>query len=156
MKPIPVNIPKLDGNEAKYVLEAVETGWISSEGPFVKEFESKFAERHGRKHGIAVSSGTAALQCAVDALELEPGDEVIVPTFTIIACVTAVLRSGATPVLVDCDPQTFNATPDQITYQNASVKARAQAGVRAQDAQTRRDNGGGALGDLLVPWGAEG
>lgn len=114
MNPIPVNIPLLNGNEAKYVQQAVETGWVSSEGPFVKEFESKFAERHNRKHGIAVSNGTAALQCAVDALELEPDDEVIVPTFTIIACVNAVIRAGAKPVLVDCDIKTFNSTPEQI------------------------------------------
>jgi perosamine synthetase len=114
MSPIPVNVPVLEGNEAKYVLQAVETGWISSEGPFVKEFESKFAHRHGRKHGIAVCNGTAALQVAVDTLELEPEDEVIVPTFTIIACVNAVIRAGAKPVLVDCDPETFNSTPEQI------------------------------------------
>ena len=114
MSPIPVNIPVLEGNEAKYVLQAVETGWISSEGPFVKEFESKFAHRHGRKHGIAVCNGTAALQVAMDTLDLEPEDEVIVPTFTIIACVNAVIRAGAKPVLVDCDPETFNSTPEQI------------------------------------------
>jgi perosamine synthetase len=114
MSPIPVNIPVLEGNEAKYVLEAVETGWISSEGPFVKEFETKFAERNGRKHGIAVCNGTAALQVAIDTLDLEPEDEVIVPTFTIIACVNAVIRAGAKPVLVDCDPETFNSTPEQI------------------------------------------
>ena len=114
MKPIPVNVPVLDGNEAKYILEAVETGWISSEGPFVKEFESKFAGKHGRKHGIAVCNGTAALQIAVDALDLNPEDEVIVPTFTIIACVNAVIRAGAKPVLVDCDPTTFNSTSEQI------------------------------------------
>ena len=114
MKPIPVNVPVLDGNEAKYILEAVETGWISSEGPFVKEFESKFAGKHGRKHGIAVCNGTAALQIAVYALDLNPEDEVIVPTFTIIACVNAVIRAGAKPVLVDCDPTTFNSTSEQI------------------------------------------
>lgn len=114
MSPIPVNIPVLEGNEAKYLLQAVQTGWISSEGPFVKEFESKFAHRHGRKHGIAVCNGTAALQVAIDALDLKPEDEVIVPTFTIIACVNAVIRAGAKPVLVDCDSETFNSTPDQI------------------------------------------
>jgi perosamine synthetase len=114
MKPIPVNMPFLEGNEAKYLLQAVESNWISSEGPFVQEFESKFAERQGRKHGIAVCNGTAALQVAIDALDLKPEDEVIVPTFTIIACVNAVIRAGAKPVLVDCDPETFNSTPEQI------------------------------------------
>ena len=114
MKPVPVNVPVLDGNEAKYVLQAIETGWISSEGPFVKEFETKFAKKMQRKHGIAVCNGTAALQVAMDSLELESEDEVIVPTFTIIACVNAVIRAGAKPVLVDCDPLTFNSTLDQI------------------------------------------
>ena len=114
MKSIPVNIPKFDGNEAKYLSEAIESGWISSEGPFVKKFEQQFAERHGRKHAIAVSSGTAALQCAVNALDLSPDDEVIIPSFTIISCVTPVIECGATPVLVDCDPKTFNSSPEQI------------------------------------------
>jgi len=111
---IPVNIPKLDGNEAKYLHEAITTGWISSEGPFVKQFEESFAQRHGRKHAIAVSSGTAALHCAVNALDLSAGDEVIIPTFTIISCVTSVIENGGTPVLVDCDPQTFNSSTEQI------------------------------------------
>ena len=82
---IPVNEPLLDGNEKKYLLQCIETGWISSEGPFVKEFEEKFAARMGRKHGIAVSNGTAAIDAAVEALEIGPGDEVIMPTFTIIS-----------------------------------------------------------------------
>jgi perosamine synthetase len=114
MKSIPVNVPKFDGNEAKYLVQAIESGWISSEGPFVNQFEQQFAKRHGRKHAIAVSSGTAALQCSVDALDLSPGDEVIIPSFTIISCVIPVIESGATPVLVDCDPETFNSAPEQI------------------------------------------
>ena len=114
MKSIPVNVPKFDGNEAKYLVQAIESGWISSEGPFVNQFEQQFAKRHGRKHAIAVSSGTAALQCSVDALDLSPGDEIIIPSFTIISCVIPVIESGATPVLVDCDPETFNSAPEQI------------------------------------------
>jgi perosamine synthetase len=114
MKPIPVNETKLDGNESKYLMEAIESGWISSEGPFVSQFEEQCALRHDRKHAIAVSSGTAALHCAVNALDLSPEDEVIVPSFTIISCVTPVIESGATPVLVDCDPKTFNSSPEQI------------------------------------------
>ena len=77
---IPVNEPLLAGNEMKYLLECIETGWISSEGPFIKEFEQKFAARVGRKHGIAVTNGTAALDAAVDALGIGQGDEVIMPT----------------------------------------------------------------------------
>ena len=114
MKTIPVNEPKLDGNETKYLMEAVESGWISSEGPFVSQFEEQCALRHDRKHAIAVSSGTAALHCAVNALDLSPGDEVIVPTFTIISCVTPIIENGGVPVLVDCDSRTFNSTPEQI------------------------------------------
>ena len=114
MTSIPVNSPQFDGNEAKYLSEAIESGWISSEGPFVKKFEQQFSKRHGRKHAIAVSSGTAALQCAVNALDLSPGDEVVMPSFTIISCVTPVVEMGATPVLVDCDPKTFNSSPEQI------------------------------------------
>lgn len=105
---IPVNEPLLDGNEIKYLKECIDTGWISSEGPFVNKFEKKFAQRHGRKHGIAVTNGTAAIDAAVDALGIGPGDEVILPTFTIISCINQVVRSGATPVAVDCDPVTWN------------------------------------------------
>jgi len=111
---IPVNEPLLDGNERAYLVECIESGWISSEGPFVAEFEAKFAEYVGRKHGIAVTNGTAALDAAVEALDIGPGDEVIVPTFTIISCLTQIVRSGATPVLVDSDPRTWNMDVSQI------------------------------------------
>jgi perosamine synthetase len=105
---IPVNQPLLDGNEKRYLLECIETGWISSEGPFIELFEKSFAERIGRKHAIAVANGTVALDAAVEALGLGPGDEVIMPTFTIISCILQVVRSGATPILVDADPLTWN------------------------------------------------
>lgn len=111
---IPVNEPLLDGNEKKYLLECIETGWISSEGPFVREFEEKFAARVGRKHGIAVCNGTAALDTAVEALGIGPGDEVILPTFTIISCILQIVRSGAIPVAVDSDPITWNMDVGQI------------------------------------------
>ena len=111
---IPVNAPLLDGNERKYLLECIDSGWISSEGPFVKRFEDAFAVRVGRKHGIAVSSGSAALEAAVAALGIGPGDEVIQPAFTIISCAASVVRAGATPVLVDADPANWNMDPAQI------------------------------------------
>ena len=111
---IPVNEPLLDGNEKKYLIECIESGWISSEGPFVKLFEEKFAARVGRKHGIAVTNGTAAIDAAVEALGIGPGDEVILPTFTIISCIIQIVRSGATPVLVDSDPVTWNMDVTQI------------------------------------------
>jgi len=74
---IPVNEPLLDGNEKRYLNECIETGWISSEGPFVKRFEERMAAAVGRRHGIAVCNGTAALEVAVAALDLRPADEVI-------------------------------------------------------------------------------
>lgn len=111
---IPVNSPLLDGNEKKYINECLETGWISSEGPFLKEFEEKFSNRVGRKYGVAVSNGSVALEVAVVALGIKTGDEVIMPTFTIISCAAAIVRSGAIPVLVDSDPITWNMDINQI------------------------------------------
>jgi perosamine synthetase len=111
---VPVNEPLLNGNEEKYLVECLRTGWISSEGPFVRRFEEQFAARVGRKHGVAMSNGSVALEAAVAALELGPGDEVILPTFTIISCAAAILRAGARPVLVDCDPDTWNMRVDQV------------------------------------------
>jgi perosamine synthetase len=105
---IPVNQPLLDGNEKLYLLECIESGWISSEGPFIKSFEEKFAARLGRKHAIAVSNGTSALDAAIEALGIGPGDEVIMPSFTIISCVMQIVRNGAKPVLIDSDPLTWN------------------------------------------------
>ncbi|AEF99615.1 DegT/DnrJ/EryC1/StrS family aminotransferase [Methylomonas methanica] len=111
---IPVNEPLLDGNEKKYLLECIETGWISSEGPFIKEFEQKFSASVNRKYGIAVTNGTAALDAAVEALGIGQGDEVIMPAFTIISCITQIIRGGAIPVLVDSDPVTWNMDVTQI------------------------------------------
>jgi len=111
---IPVNTPTLLGNEKKYLLECIESGWISSEGPFVKQFEEMFSARVGRKYGIAVSSGTAALDVAVESLGIQKGDEVILPTFTIISCIHQIVRIGAIPVLVDSDPETWNMDISQI------------------------------------------
>lgn len=121
---IPVNEPLLDGNEKKYLNECIDTGWISSEGPFVREFEEKMAVAVGRRHGIAVCNGTVALEAAVAALELQPGDEVIMPTFTIISCAAAVVRRGCVPVLVDSDPVTWNMDVGQI---EAKVSPRTRA-----------------------------
>ena len=111
---IPVNIPLLDGNEKKYLNECIDTGWISSEGPFIKRFEDGFAAKMGRKHGIAVSNGSVALDTALIALGLQEGDEVIMPTFTIICCASAIIRVGAIPVLVDSDAIHWNMDVDLI------------------------------------------
>lgn len=105
---IPVNIPSLGDDERAWLLRCLDSGWVSSEGPFVEGFERAFAERIGRRHGIAVSNGTAALEVAVASLGIGAGDEVIIPSFTIVSCAAAVIRSGATPVFVDSDPMHWN------------------------------------------------
>jgi perosamine synthetase len=111
---IPVNEPLLDGNEKKYLAECIDTGWISSEGPFVKRFEEGLAATVGRRHGIAVCNGTAALEIAVAALGLDAGDQVVMPTFTIISCASAVVRCGCIPLLVDSDPVTWNIDTERL------------------------------------------
>ena len=111
---IPVNEPVFNGNEAKYLLECIRSGWISSEGPFVQKFEEKFANEIGCKYGIAVTNGTAALDVAIEALGISKGDEVIIPSFTIISCVLQVIRSGAKPVFVDSCDKTWNMDVDKI------------------------------------------
>lgn len=124
MEPIPVNEPLLDGNEKKYLTECIDTGWISSEGPFVKQFEEQFAARVGRRYGIAVSNGSVAIELAIAALKIAPGDEVILPTFTIISCAAAIVRAGAVPVVVDCDPVTWNLDVHQL---EAKITPRTKA-----------------------------
>src|SRR5262249_15566861 len=121
---IPVNEPLLEGNEKKYLAECIDTGWISSDGPFVRRLEEGVAARLNRKHGIAVCNGSAALDVALAALEIGPGDEVILPTFTIISCAAAVVRAGATPVVVDADPVTWNIRADLL---ERSITPRAKA-----------------------------
>ncbi|MCX6808602.1 MAG: DegT/DnrJ/EryC1/StrS family aminotransferase [Candidatus Berkelbacteria bacterium] len=121
---IPVNEPLLDGKEKEYLVKCIETGWISSEGPFVKEFEEKFAIRVDRKFGIAVCNGTAAIDAAVTALDLGKGDEVIMPTFTIISSINQLVRNGVKPVLVDSDPLTWNIDVSKIA-EKISAKTKA-------------------------------
>lgn len=111
---IPINELSFSGNEIKYLKECIETGWISSEGPFVRKFEEGFASFLGLKHAVAVCNGTAALETALFALGVNPGDEVIMPSFTIISCVIACLRLGVKPVLVDIEPDTYTLDVKKI------------------------------------------
>jgi perosamine synthetase len=111
---IPVNEPLLRQRELEYVSECVRTGWVSSAGRFIEAFEEQWAVYCERRYGIAVSNGTAALQLAVACLGLQPGDEVIMPSFTIISCAQAVSYNKAFPVLVDSDPRTWCMDVDQI------------------------------------------
>jgi perosamine synthetase len=107
IKMIPVNEPRIGARELENVMECLQTGWISSEGRFIQAFEQSWADYCGMKYGVAVSNGTVALQLAVACLDLQPGDEVILPTFTIISCAQAITYNGGIPVLVDCDPHTW-------------------------------------------------
>tara|TARA_A100001035_G_scaffold280270_1_gene285092 strand:- start:5091 stop:6206 length:1116 start_codon:yes stop_codon:yes gene_type:complete len=124
---IPVNEPSIGKREKELVNECLDTGWISSEGPFVEKFEISLSKRINRKYGIACSSGTAALDIAVASLRIGNGDEVIMPTFTIISCAAAIIKSGAKPILVDSDPNTWNmdvnAIEDAITSRTVAIMA---------------------------------
>jgi perosamine synthetase len=102
-----VNVPLLEKREEELLLECVRSGWISSGGKFVEEFEERWAAYCGKRYGVAVSNGTVALQLALACIGLKPGDEVIIPTFTIISCALAVIYNGGVPVLVDSDPRTW-------------------------------------------------
>jgi len=111
---IPVNVPKIFKDEKRFIKECLDTGWISSEGGFVNKFEKSFAKYNNRKFGIAVSSGTAALEIAIKSLQLKKGDEVIIPTFSIISTALCVVKLGLKPVLVDVNLETWNMDVDQI------------------------------------------
>jgi perosamine synthetase len=104
---IPVNEPALGHAELARVTEAVRAGHVSSGGPEVLEFEEHWAAYCGRRHGVAVTNGTAALELAVACLDLDPGDEIIMPTFTIISCALAATNRSAIPRLVDADSRTW-------------------------------------------------
>lgn len=121
---IPVNEPLLGGRELEYVSECIRTGWISSAGRFIEAFEAGWAAYCDMPYGVAVSNGSVALEVAIGCLELEPGDEVIMPAFTIISCAQAVVGRGAVPVLVDADPRTWCMDVDQVT---AKITPRTRA-----------------------------
>ena len=95
-------------------MECIRTGWISSDGPFVTKFENDFSSRVGRRFGIAVCNGSVAIDLAIAALNIGVGDEVIMPAHTIISCAAPVVRSGAIPVLIDCDLETYNMKVSDI------------------------------------------
>jgi perosamine synthetase len=105
-------------------MECLDTGWISSEGPFIKKFEEAMAKAAGRKYGVAVANGSVALDAAMEALSLKKGDAIIMPSFTIISCAAAVVRAGLHPIFVDCDEHTFNMNIDHVkAVYNKGVKA---------------------------------
>lgn len=108
---IPVAAPDLSGNEERYVVEALRSSWISSTGQYVKRFEENFAQACGSRTAISVCNGTVALHLALLALDVRPGDEVLVPSLTYIATANAVRYVGGEPVFVDVDPDTWCIDP---------------------------------------------
>jgi len=111
---IPVAEPELRGNELKYVTECIETEWVSSLGKYVFAFEDKMAEMCGRRYGLSVCNGTAALHLALESLGIGEGDEVIVPSMTFVATANAVSYTGAKPVFVDSESAYWQMAPELI------------------------------------------
>ncbi|MFD0821002.1 DegT/DnrJ/EryC1/StrS family aminotransferase, partial [Micromonospora zhanjiangensis] len=120
-------VPRLGEEEAQAAAEAVRSGWVA-QGPRVARFESRFAERVGARHGVAVSSCTTALHLALVLLEIGPGDEVVVPSLSFIATANAVRYVGATPVFADVDPITGNVTVATVDAVR-TARTRAVIGV---------------------------
>lgn len=111
---IPVYTPDISGNEKKYVMDCLDTNWISSIGIYTEKFEKSCADFIGSDHAIGVSNGTVALHLALHCLNVGPGDEVIVPTFTYIASVNTIAQTGATPVFVDCRREDWLLDPKDV------------------------------------------
>jgi len=121
---LPVCEPALGRREEELVRQCIASGWISSDGPFVKKFEDSFSDYLGARYGVAVCNGTVALETALFALGVQAGDEVIVPAFTIISCAIAVIRLGAVPVLVDVCPDTWCIDSESL---EAAITSRTKA-----------------------------
>lgn len=121
---IPVNSPVITEDSKRLVTEALDTGWISSAGPYIEKFEKEFAKYIGVKHAISVNTGTAALHIALIALGIKEGDEVIVPAFTMAASWMAIMHLGAKPIFVDVDQDTYTINPDLI---ESAITAKTKA-----------------------------
>ena len=116
----PIASSTLDGDEILNLIECVNTNWISSQGRFVRKFEDEFANKYQTAFGVATMNGTAALHLALSALGIGPGDEVIVPSLTFAATVNAVIYTGATPVIVDVDQESWCLDPEAVEEQITS------------------------------------
>ena len=121
---IPIARPSLNGNEGKYLLQCIDTNWISSNGSFIDEFERQIAEFAGTEYAVATSNGTTALHLALATLGIQPGDEVIVPSLTFVATANVVRYCGATPVFVDVEPDTWCISPEAV---DAAITERTKA-----------------------------
>ncbi len=111
---IPVSEPLIGRNEKKYVLDCLTSGWVSSKGSYIRRFENAFARLIGTKYAVACSSGTGAIHLALAALHIGPGDEIIVPTLTMIATALPIVYLGAKPILVDSEKNTGNINVSKI------------------------------------------
>jgi len=111
---IPISKPSIGGREKELVLDAIESGWVSSIGEYIDRFERQFADYCGVEYALAVSNGTTGLHLAFAALDLKPGDEVIIPDLTFVATANAVAYTGATPVLADIDPETLCLSAESV------------------------------------------
>ena len=111
---IPVNTPRLSNQEKINVKKCLSTAWISSEGGYVKKFEENFSKYNKRIYGVAVSSGTGALEIALKSFNFNRGDEIIIPTFSIISTALCVVKLGLKPILVDSDLMIWNMDPEQV------------------------------------------
>ena len=121
---IPVNEPHILNQDAKKVYNIIKSGWISSEGKEVVKLEKKFSKFIGCKYGIAVANGTAALEVAIKSLGLKKGDQVIMPNFTIISNLLAVIKQGCKPIFIDCDKHNWNMNINEIAKKiNKKTKA---------------------------------
>lgn len=121
---IPVCEPTLTGKELEYITETVKSGWISSAGKYLQQFEERFSAYCGVKHGISCSNGTKAIHLALVAMGIGKGDEVILPSFTMIGSCNPIVQTGATPVLVDSELTTWNIDPTKI---EAKITLRTKA-----------------------------
>jgi len=121
---LPVAEPYLSHKEFRNIVDAFLSTWISSQGEYIRNFERRFADRMGAKHGVAVSNGTVSLHLAMVGLGIGPGDEVIVPDLTFAASINTILHAGATPVIVDVDPDTWVLNPE--TFEKA-ITSRTRA-----------------------------
>lgn len=113
-KLIPISEPSLTSREREYLLQAIDSGWISSQGEFILEFEQRFARMHDVPYAVAVSNCTTALHLALDVLDIGPGDEVLCPDLTFIAPANMIRLTGAKPVLVDIEPESWAISPEAM------------------------------------------
>ncbi|MBW3581659.1 MAG: DegT/DnrJ/EryC1/StrS aminotransferase family protein [Euryarchaeota archaeon] len=147
---IPIAKPLIGSEEQRAVTQVLASGHLAA-GDVVTNFEAEFAAYVGTAHAVAVANGTVAIQAALEALEIGPGDEVIVPAFTFIATANAVLYAGAKPVLVDIDPVTFTLAPDRLERaRSTSTKAVIPVHLFGQPADMERIRSFASEHDLAV------